>query len=177
MSLEKVTAYFDKYGLKDRVKIFNQSSATVELAAEALGVKEDEIAKTMSFLLHDQPIVIVMSGQARIDNHKYKETFHVKAKMVPFEEVEEIIGHAPGGVCPFGIHAGVPVYMDDKINKRRKGMGLIGTLVTLFIMLKLAKVVSWSWFWVFSPIWITIIIAIVLFSSILVTGRVKKGQW
>jgi hypothetical protein len=71
----------------------------------------------------------------------------------------------------------VPVYMDAKTNKRRKGMGLIGMLVTLFIMLKLAKVISWSWFWVFSPIWITIIIAIVLFSSILVTGRVKKGQW
>ena len=71
----------------------------------------------------------------------------------------------------------VPVYMDAKTNKRRKGMGLMGTLLTLFIMLKLAKVISWSWFWVFSPIWITIIIAIVLFSSILVAGRVKKGQW
>ena len=67
--------------------------------------------------------------------------------------------------------------MDAKTNKRRKGMGLMGTLVILFIILKLAKVISWSWFWVFSPIWITIIIAIVFFSSILVTGRVKKGQW
>ena len=117
MSLEKAQAHLAKYGLEKRIIIPSESSATVELAAEALGVKEDEIAKTMSFLLHDQPIVIVMSGQARIDNHKYKETFHVKAKMVPFEEVEEIIGHAPGGVCPFGVHPGVKVYLDVSLKK------------------------------------------------------------
>ena len=91
MSLEKVTAYFDKYGLKDRVKIFNQSSATVERAAEAVGCEPAHIAKTMSFLLGDQPILIVTAGDAKVDNKKYKGTFHQKAKMIPWDDVEGYI--------------------------------------------------------------------------------------
>ena len=117
MSLEKAQAHLAKYGLEKRIIIPSESSATVELAAEALGVKEDEIAKTMSFLLHDQPIVIVMSGQARIDNHKYKETYHKKCKMVPFHDVEAMTGHEPGGVCPFGVKDGVNVYLDDSLKR------------------------------------------------------------
>lgn len=117
MSLEKVTAYFDKYGLKDRVKIFNQSSATVELAAEAVGCEPAHIAKTMSFLLGDQPILIVTAGDAKVDNKKYKGTFHQKAKMIPWDDVEGYIGHAPGGVCPFETKENIEVYLDISLKR------------------------------------------------------------
>ena len=103
MSLEKAKIYLKKKGYEDHIIELEQSSATVSMAAEALGVEEGMIAKTMSFLLNDLPILIVTEGTARIDNRKYKDTFHTKAKMIPFDEVEQYIGHAPGGVCPFGI--------------------------------------------------------------------------
>ena len=98
MAVEKVKAFFEDTGLK--VIELPESSATVQLAAEALGTEPDEIAKTLSFLIDDQPILIVMAGLGRVDNHKYKETFHKKAAMIPPDKVEEYIGHAPGGVCP-----------------------------------------------------------------------------
>mgnify|MGYP001782612904 FL=1 len=89
----------------------------MQLAAEALGVEPGMIAKTMSFFQGEQPVLILTEGTARIDNRKYKDTFHIKAKMIPFEEVEEIIGHAPGGVCPFGVKEGIKVYLDESLKR------------------------------------------------------------
>lgn len=117
MSLEKATAYLEKYGFKERVQVFETSSATVELAAEAVGCEPAKIAKTMSFLLGEEAILIVTAGDARIDNKKYKEQFHQKAKMIPWDDVEQYIGHAPGGVCPFGINEGVEVYLDESLKR------------------------------------------------------------
>ena len=117
MSLEKARKYLKEKGYADRIILLHESSATVELAAEALGVEPASIAKTLSFYIGEQPILIVTEGTARIDNHKYKDTFHVKAKMIPFDEVEAAVGHAPGGVCPFGVHAGVRVYLDESLKK------------------------------------------------------------
>lgn len=117
MSLEKVQAYFHKEGFGDRLKTFEHSSATVELAAEAVGCEAKQIAKTMSFLLEDNAILIVTAGDARIDNKKYRSFFHTKAKMIPREAVEELIGHAPGGVCPFVIKPGVKVYLDESLKR------------------------------------------------------------
>ena len=117
MALEKVISYFDSVGLKDRVKVFDQSSATVELAALAVGCEPAHIAKTMSFLQGDQAILIVTAGDARIENKKYKALFHQKAKMIPWDDVENYIGHAPGGVCPFEIKDGVDTYLDVSLKR------------------------------------------------------------
>lgn len=117
MSLEKAKIYLKEKGYEDHIIELEQSSATVSMAAEALGVEERMIAKTMSFLLNDLPILIVTEGTARIDNRKYKDTFHTKAKMIPFDEVEQYIGHAPGGVCPFGIREDIPIYLDESLKK------------------------------------------------------------
>ena len=117
MSLEKAKICLKEKGYEDHIIELEQSSATVSMAAEALGVEEGMIAKTMSFLLNDLPILIVTEGTARIDNRKYKDTFHTKAKMIPFDEVEQYIGHAPGGVCPFGIREDIPIYLDESLKK------------------------------------------------------------
>ena len=117
MSLEKVLTYFDTVGMKDCVKVFDQSSATVELSAAAVGCEPARIAKTMSFLLGEQAILIVTAGDTKIDNKKYKSFFHQKAKMIPWDDVESYIGHAPGGVCPFVIKPGIPVYLDISLKR------------------------------------------------------------
>ncbi|MCQ4875062.1 MULTISPECIES: YbaK/EbsC family protein [Odoribacteraceae] len=117
MSLEKVKQYFDALGLGQRIHVLDQSSATVEEAAVAVGCEPERIAKTMSFLLGDDPILIVTAGDARVDNKKYKEYFHQKAKMIPGELVEKYIGHAPGGVCPFAIPQGTKVFLDISLKR------------------------------------------------------------
>ena len=117
MSLEQAKKYLTEKGYADRIIELEESSATVQLAAEALGVEPGMIAKTMSFLQGEQPVLILTEGTARIDNRKYKDTFHIKAKMIPFEEVEESIGHAPGGVCPFGVKEGIKVYLDESLKR------------------------------------------------------------
>lgn len=117
MSLEQAKKYLTEKDYADRIIELEESSATVQLAAEALGVEPGMIAKTMSFLQGEQPVLILTEGTARIDNRKYKDTFHIKAKMIPFEEVEEIIGHAPGGVCPFGVKEGIKVYLDESLKR------------------------------------------------------------
>lgn len=101
----------------DRCIDLKESSATVALAAQALGTEEARIAKTMSFLIDDQPLIVVVAGDARVDNHKYKETFHKKAKMIPGVECEKYIGHRPGGVCPFCLPPHVPVYLDVSLKR------------------------------------------------------------
>ena len=117
MSIEKVKAYFDTLGMLDRVMEFPVSSATVELAAQALGVDSCRIAKTLSFSVNDQPVLVVAAGDARIDNAKYKAFFHAKAKMLSHEEAAQLIGHAVGGVCPFAVNEGVAVYLDASLKR------------------------------------------------------------
>ncbi len=117
MAIEKVREYFRSFGMEDRVIEFATSSATVELAAQAAGTEPCRIAKTLSFLLEDGPILIVTAGDAKIDNAKYKAKFSTKAKMIPFEEVEARIGHGVGGVCPFAIHEGTRVYLDESLQR------------------------------------------------------------
>ena len=117
MAIGKAREHLKKYGFEDRVKEFDVSSATVELAAKAVGVEPCRIAKTLSFMTKEGPILIVTAGDARIDNKKYKDQFHVKAKMLTPEEVIELVGHAVGGVCPFGIKEGVFVYLDESLKR------------------------------------------------------------
>ena len=117
MSFEKAVNYLRNKGMEDRVIVPEASSATVELAAQAIGVTPGEIAKTLSFITKEGPVLVIAEGTARVDNRKYKDTFHTKAKMMPGDQVEELVGHAPGGVCPFGINEGVPVYMDESLRK------------------------------------------------------------
>ncbi len=117
MSLEKVQEYFKQYGMDDRIIVLDESSATVDLAAHALHTEPAQIAKTLSFMVGEQPILIVMEGTARIDNHKYKQFFHKKAKMMSPEELEKYVGHKAGGVCPFGIPEGTDVYLDVSLKK------------------------------------------------------------
>ena len=117
MSLIKAKEHLQKYGLDNKVMEFNESSATVSQAAIAVGCQEQEIAKTLSFLVGESPILIVVAGDCKIDNSKYKAEFSTKAKMIPFEEVENLIGHAVGGVCPFGINDGVTVYLDCSLKR------------------------------------------------------------
>ena len=117
MAIEKVRACFKEYGIEDRILEFDVSSATVELAAAALGCAPKRIAKTLSFMVKDTPILIVAAGDAKIDNPKYKAKFQTKAKMLEFEQVEELVGHAVGGVCPFAIKEGVEVYLDESLKR------------------------------------------------------------
>ena len=115
MSIEKARAHLQRYGLDDRIIELTVSSATVALAAEALGCEPAHIAKTLSFEQGDGAILILAAGDARIDNPKFKAQFGVKARMLSAEKVEPLIGHAIGGVCPFGINPGVPVYLDESL--------------------------------------------------------------
>lgn len=117
MSIEKGRAYFRQFGMEDRVREFDVSSATVELAALALGVEGAKIAKTLSFKKDDSCILILAAGDARIDNHKFKDKFHMKAKMLAPDEVLSIVGHPVGGVCPFGINDGIDVYLDESLKR------------------------------------------------------------
>ena len=117
MAVEKVKEYFRKYGMESRVQEFEVSSATVELAAEALHCEPCRIAKTLSFMVDGRPVLIVAAGDAKIDNPKYKAQFGIKAKMLTPDEVQTMIGHAVGGVCPFAINSGVVVYLDVSLKR------------------------------------------------------------
>ncbi|MBQ1633022.1 MAG: YbaK/EbsC family protein [Clostridia bacterium] len=115
MSLERARTYLKEKGFEDHIIIPEHSSATVAEAAEALGCAPGMIAKTLSFLQGEAPVLILAEGTARIDNAKYKARFSKKAKMIPFEQVESLIGHAVGGVCPFGVNENVTVYLDESL--------------------------------------------------------------
>ena len=117
MAIEKVKAYFRNFDMEDKVLEFDVSSATVELAAQALGCEPCRIAKSLTFMLGELPIMIVAAGDAKIDNAKYKARFGAKAKMLKSDEVEPLIGHGVGGVCPFGINEGVKVYLDESLKR------------------------------------------------------------
>lgn len=117
MSVEIVKEYFNQWSIEDRILEFPLSSATVEEAARALHCEEKRIAKTMSFLVNDQAILIVMAGDAKVDNSRYKEQFHTKASMLKPEQVLAMIGHPVGGVCPFGVKEDVNVYLDESLKR------------------------------------------------------------
>lgn len=117
MGVEKVKEYFRKFGIEDRVLEFDVSSATVELAAEAVGCEPERIVKTLSFKVDDRPVLIACAGDAKIANPKYKAEFGQKAKMLTPDEAIELVGHAVGGVCPFAINDGVDVYLDESIKR------------------------------------------------------------
>lgn len=117
MSLIKVKEYLKKYEKDEEIVEFDESSATVAEAAQAIGCGEADIAKTLSFLVDGKPILIVMAGDKRCDNHKYKEFFHEKAHMIPRENLVELVGHEAGGVCPFGVNEGVTIYLDESLKE------------------------------------------------------------
>lgn len=117
MAVDRVREYFRRFGLESRVQEFDVSSATVELAAAALGCEPCRIAKTLSFMTENGPVLIVAAGDAKIDNPKYKAQFHTKAKMLTPDEAVELVGHAVGGVCPFAIKDGVKVYLDESLKR------------------------------------------------------------
>ena len=117
MSIEKVKAYFRGVGMEGRVMEFPVSSATVELAAKALGCEPCRIAKTLSFSVAGEPVLVVTAGDTKIDNAKYKARFGVKAKMLTPDEAVSLIGHAVGGVCPFAVNVGVQVYLDESMKR------------------------------------------------------------
>lgn len=117
MAIEKVKDYFAQYGMQDRVLEFPVSSATVELAAQALHCEPCRIAKTLSFLVEERPVLVVTAGDAKVDNHKYKAQFATKAKMLTPDQAETLVGHAVGGVCPFAVQPGVTVYLDVSLRR------------------------------------------------------------
>lgn len=117
MSIETVKNYFSEFGIESRIQEFDVSSATVELAAQALHCKPERIAKTLSFLVEDHPILIVTAGDVKVDNSKYKKKFGVKAKMLTVGQVEELVGHKVGGVCPFAVKENVTIYLDDSLKR------------------------------------------------------------
>ena len=117
LGLEEAKRYLEDKGYGDRVKIFDVSSATVELAAIAVGTEPEKIAKSLTFMVDDQPVMVICAGDAKVNNSKYKGYFHKKAKMLSREEVNELIGHDVGGVCPFGRKEGVDVYLDESLKR------------------------------------------------------------
>ena len=117
MSIERVKNYFKGYGMEERIQEFDVSSATVELAAAALDCEPQRIAKSLSFLVDGHAVLVVAAGDARVDNHKYKEQFKTKAKMLSPDEADGLIGHAVGGVCPFAVNEGVDVYLDVSLKR------------------------------------------------------------
>lgn len=117
MSIEKVREFFKSVGIDNRIREFNESSATVELAAHALGCVPGRIAKTLSFKVKEDCVLVVTAGDVKIDNPKYKAQFGAKASMLRLDEAEEIIGHAVGGVCPFAVNEGVKVYLDESLKR------------------------------------------------------------
>jgi prolyl-tRNA editing enzyme YbaK/EbsC (Cys-tRNA(Pro) deacylase) len=117
MAIEKVKQYFSEIGIAERIREFDVSSATVELAAVALECEPCRIAKTLSFMVDGHAVLIVTAGDAKIDNSKFKAQFGTKAKMLTPDEVETLVGHGVGGVCPFAVNDGVPVYLDESLKR------------------------------------------------------------
>ena len=148
MSIERGRAYFRSLGMEDRVMEFEVSSATVDLAAQALGVEGARIAKTLSFKNGEGCMLILAAGDARIDNKKFKEKFHFKAKMLTADEVLEMVGHPVGGVCPFGINDGIDVYLDVSLKRFETvfpavGSGSSAIELNLDELFRYSKAIEW----------------------------------
>ena len=148
MSIERARTYLDGFGYANKIREFTVSSATVALAAAALGCDEARIAKTLSFVVNEICILIVTAGDAKVDNARYKARFHAKAKMLAFEDVEALIGHAVGGVCPFGVNDGVKVYLDESLRRFETVFPACGSAnsaieLTINELEKLSRFESW----------------------------------
>ena len=117
MSIERARAHLAQFGLADKIREFDVSSATVELAAAAVGVEPARIAKTLSFMVGETPTLVLFAGDARVNNQAFKATFHTKAKMLSADQAAELVGHAVGGVCPFGVNPGVEVFLDESLRR------------------------------------------------------------
>ncbi|OIM20570.1 prolyl-tRNA editing protein [Oenococcus oeni] len=117
MTVERVRKYFEQFALNDRIKMFTRPTATVDQAAETLGVQADQIAKTLAFSFEDRAFVVVTSGMARISNQKFKKVFNQRPRMLPRDQVETMTGYRIGGVCPFALNDGVKVYLDYSLKK------------------------------------------------------------
>lgn len=148
MAIEKVKEYFKKYNMDNKIIEFNVSSATVELAAKALNTEEKRIAKSLSFRLKDKIILIVLAGDAKISNSKYKSTFKEKAHMLSFDEVNELIGYPVGGVCPFAINDGIEVYLDESLKRFKTVFPACGSTnsaieLTIKELEKYSNYISW----------------------------------
>lgn len=117
MSIERVRDYLKQFNMETRIQEFHVSSATVALAAEVLSVIPARIAKSLSFMVDGKAVVVVAAGDAKVDNTKYKAQFHTKAKMLTPEEAEALVGHAIGGICPFGVNGGVDIYLDISMQR------------------------------------------------------------
>ena len=128
MTLQAVKEYFSDFNMDHRIMVLNTSTATVDEAAKAHGVDPDQIAKTLSFKINDNPILIVVSGTAKIDNQKYKRHFLKKAKMLNQQEALDHTGHAIGGVCPFGLKNPIDVYLDTSLKKHTEVIPAAGDL-------------------------------------------------
>ena len=127
MAFEKAKAYLEGFGLGEKIIVTEHSSATVAEAAEAIGCEESMIAKTLSFLQDEKPVLILADGTARIDNRKYKDRFGCKARMIPAGLVEQLVGHDIGGVCLFGVNPGVSVYLDESLRRHEIVYPAVGT--------------------------------------------------
>lgn len=148
MAIERVKNFFKEYGMENRVQEFEVSSATVELAAEALHCEPSRIAKTLSFMVNEKAILIVTAGDTKIDNPKYKAQFETKAKMLSQEEAETLVGHAVGGVCPFAVCDGVSVYLDVSLKRFQTVFPACGSSnsaieLTIEELEKYANPISW----------------------------------
>lgn len=117
MAIERVKQYFRQYGMEERIIELEESSATVELAAQALGCEPARIAKSLSFIVEEKPVLVICAGDVKVDNAKYKAKFATKAKMLSAQQAETLIGHAVGGVCPFAVNEGVTVYLDESLKR------------------------------------------------------------
>ena len=149
MSIEQGRAYFRSLGMEDRVLEFEVSSATVELAAKAVGVEGARIAKTLSFKTPEGCMLILAAGDARIDNHRFKDTFHMKAKMLTADEVAELVGHPVGGVCPFGCKEGIPVYLDESLKRFETVFPAVGSAnsaieLNLDELFRYSRAIAWT---------------------------------
>ena len=148
MSIERVKAYFKQFNMDEKIREFSVSSATVALAAQALGCEEARIAKTLSFQMGEGCILIVCAGDVKIDNPKFKAEFQTKAKMLPYDVVAELCGHAVGGVCPFAVNDGVGVYLDESLKRFETVFPAAGSSnsaieLTLGELEKYSKPVKW----------------------------------
>ena len=117
MSIERARAHLAQFGLADKIREFDVSSATVELAAAAVGVEPARFAKTLSFMVGETPTLVLFAGDARVNNQAFKVTFHTKAKMLSADQAADLVGHAVGGVCPFGVNPGVEVFLDESLRR------------------------------------------------------------
>ena len=143
MSIDRARTHLKAFGADGRILEFSESSATVELAAHAVGVEPARIAKTLSFMVDEHPVLIVVAGDAKIDNRKYKDHFHTKAKMLTPEQAETLVGHAVGGVCPFGVCDGVVTYLDESLRRFDTVFPAAGSSNSA-IELKLAELTEFS---------------------------------